>query len=122
MNDFRITYDYSASIQFYIHILTPSNLNKKTTWRHMMKINVLGAIAVLSIFATSNVMAADHRHNKHVNTNKHVATKHVKNKRIAIAQHNQPSKKVVHTQSNNSNNKLGILVTGIVVGSILSAR
>lgn len=87
-----------------------------------MKMKVLGVMAILSVLTTSNVMAADHRHNKHVSTNKHVATKHVKTKRIVVTQHNQSSKKVVHTQNNNSNNKLGILVTGIVVGSILSAH
>lgn len=93
----------------------------------MMKINVLTVIAVLGVLATSNVMAADHKHNKNVHINKHVATKHVvtkhvKNKTIVTTQYNQPSKKVVHTKNNNSNNKLGILVTGIVVGSILSAH
>ena len=89
-----------------------------------MKIKALGLIAILSVLATSNVMAADHKHNKHVNTNKHVVTKHIKTTRVVTTRHNQPSKKVVYTKSNNnnSNNKLGILVTGIVVGSILSAR
>ena len=91
----------------------------------MMKMKTLSLIAVLGVLATGNVMAAEHKHSKHVTPNKHVVSKQIVakpvvtkkvvtkkvvtnkavTKQIVIKQvvktpYKQPSKKVAHHQHN----------------------
>ena len=114
-------------------------MNKKEIWRRIMVIKTLSVLMILSVFAASNVMAGDfkrghnydnkrqHSHvvvkNKH--TNKRVVTTHYYGKhhtKKVVSKRVVSKKPVQHKKNHNRNDRLGLLVGGIVVGSILSGR
>lgn len=110
----------------------------------MMNIKILSVLTILSVFAASNVMAGDFKRNHHAD-DKHqhahvvVKNKH-KNKRVITTHYHSNhfkkkvvSKKIVSKKSaqhknsrsgnyHNKNDRLGLLVGGIVIGSVLSGR
>ena len=104
-----------------------------------MNIKILGVLTILGVFAASNVMAGDFKRNHHADDTRqhsHVVFKNKhKNKRVVTTHYHghHHTKKVVskrivskkpiqHTKNHSRNDRLGLLVGGIVIGSVLSGR
>lgn len=73
-------YLYSALIQLYLHIITPSNVNNKLIWRSIMNIKILSVLTILSVFSASHVMANDFKRNHNYNDKRQHSHVVVKNK------------------------------------------
>lgn len=108
-----------------------------------MKIKVLGILTIVSALAASNVMAADFKHHQYSDNKRQDVRVVVKKYPVIKKSHSnkQHSKKVIHhskksshhskkaiqrksdhNHNHNRNDRIGMLVGGLVVASLLSGH
>lgn len=99
-----------------------------------MKIKILSMLTVLGFLAAGNVMAADHRHGHHNDYKRKdvriVVKKPHFTKRVVTTYHHGSKHKnrtvvrtnVRHNHHHDRSDHLGILVGGIVLGSVLAGH